>query len=40
MKRNDKKASHLCGFSFGANLGGMVSRYRNKQKIYTQDAPA
>jgi CRP/FNR family cyclic AMP-dependent transcriptional regulator len=33
-------ASHLGGFSSGANLGGKVSHYRDKQKIYTQGAPA
>jgi len=32
--------SHLRGFSSGASLGGKVSRYRNKQNIYTQGAPA
>jgi len=32
--------SHLGGFSSGASLGGKVSHYRNKQNIYTQDAPA
>ena len=40
MKRIDKKASHLAGFSSGASLGGKVSRYRDKQNIYTQGAPA
>ena len=37
MKRT---ASHLGGFSSGASLGGKVSRYRDKQNIYTQGAPA
>src|ERR1019366_4539710 len=37
MKRT---ASHLGGFSSGASLGGKVSHYRKKQKIYTQGAPA
>src|ERR1700722_13515553 len=32
--------SHLGGFSSGASLGGKVARYRNKQNIYTQGAPA
>jgi CRP/FNR family cyclic AMP-dependent transcriptional regulator len=32
--------SHLGGFSSGAGLGGKVSRYRRKQNIYTQGAPA
>ena len=32
--------SHLRGFSSGASLGGKVSRYRNKQNIYMQGAPA
>ena len=37
MKGN---GSHLGGFSSGASLGGKVSRYRDKQNIYTQGAPA
>jgi CRP/FNR family transcriptional regulator, cyclic AMP receptor protein len=40
MKRINKKASHLAGFSSGDRLGGKVSRYRDKQNIYTQGAPA
>jgi len=40
MRPNDQKASHLGGFSSGASLGGKVSRYRNKQNIYTQGSPA
>jgi CRP/FNR family cyclic AMP-dependent transcriptional regulator len=40
MKRINKRASHLAGFSSGASLGGKVSRYRDKQNIYTQGAPA
>jgi CRP/FNR family cyclic AMP-dependent transcriptional regulator len=32
--------SHLRGFSSGASLGGKVSRFRNKQNIYTQGTPA
>ncbi len=37
MKR---KPSHLGGFASGASLGGKVSHYRNKQKIYKQGTPA
>jgi CRP/FNR family transcriptional regulator, cyclic AMP receptor protein len=40
MKGMNKLASHLGGFSSGADLGGKVSRYRPKQNIYTQGAPA
>jgi CRP/FNR family cyclic AMP-dependent transcriptional regulator len=40
MKRINKRASRLAGFSSGAGLGGKVSRYRDKQSIYTQGAPA
>jgi CRP-like cAMP-binding protein len=42
MKRMNMKqtASHLGVFSSGASLGGEVSRYREKQNIYTQGAPA
>jgi CRP/FNR family transcriptional regulator, cyclic AMP receptor protein len=40
MKRIGKMNSHLSGFSSGASLGGKVSRYRRKQNIYTQGAPA
>ncbi len=40
MKRIGKVNSHLSGFSSGASLGGKVSRYRKKQNIYTQGAPA
>jgi hypothetical protein len=40
MKRNDQLTSYLGGFSSGASLGGEVSRYRKKQNIYTQGAPA
>ena len=40
MKRINKRASRLAGFSSGASLGGKVSRYRDKQSIYTQGAPA
>ena len=32
--------SHLGGFSSGASLGGKVSHYRDKQKIFTQGEPA
>jgi CRP/FNR family cyclic AMP-dependent transcriptional regulator len=40
MKRKNRITSHLGGFSSGASLGGKVSRYRRKQNIYTQGAPA
>jgi CRP-like cAMP-binding protein len=33
-------ASHVKGFASGASLGGEVSKYRNKQNIYKQGAPA
>jgi len=40
MKRMKQMVSHLSGFPSGASLGGKVSRYRGKQNIYTQGAPA
>ena len=40
MKRMDKMNSHLAPFSSGASLGGTVSHYRDKEKIYAQGAPA
>ena len=40
MKRTQQTASRLNGFSSGASLGGKVLRYRRKQDIYTQGAPA
>src|SRR3977135_1664678 len=40
MKHMNPRTSHLGGFSSGAGLGGKVSRYRSKQNIYTQGAPA
>jgi CRP/FNR family cyclic AMP-dependent transcriptional regulator len=40
MKRMSQIASPLGGFSSGASLGGKVLHYREKQKIYTQGAPA
>jgi len=40
MKRNNHVASHLEGFQSGDGLGGTVSRYRDKQNIYKQGAPA
>jgi CRP/FNR family transcriptional regulator, cyclic AMP receptor protein len=40
MKRIGKINSHLSGFSSGASLGGKLSRYRRKQNIYKQGAPA
>lgn len=39
-KRKEKMATQLAGFSSGAGLGGKVSRYRGKQNIYKQGAPA
>jgi CRP/FNR family cyclic AMP-dependent transcriptional regulator len=35
-----KRMNHLSSFFSGASLGGKVSRYRGKQNIYTQGAPA
>ena len=40
MKRKNQIGPHLGGFSSGARLGGKVSRYRRKQNIYKQGAPA
>jgi len=40
MKRRNQMPSPLGGFSSGASLGGKVSRYRDKQNIYTQGEPA
>ena len=40
MKHINRMASHLAGFSSGASLGGKVSRYRVKENIYTEGAPA
>jgi CRP/FNR family transcriptional regulator, cyclic AMP receptor protein len=40
LKRANHKTSHLWGFSSGACLGGEVSKYRDKQNIYTQGEPA
>ncbi|MGB7436574.1 MAG: Crp/Fnr family transcriptional regulator [Candidatus Acidiferrum sp.] len=40
MQRKNRKASPLGGFSSGANLGGKLSHYRNKQNIYRQGSPA
>jgi CRP/FNR family cyclic AMP-dependent transcriptional regulator len=39
MKRK-QRTSHLRGFTSGASLGGKISRYRNKENIYKQGAPA
>jgi hypothetical protein len=36
MNGTKKTNSHLSGFSSRANLGGKVSRYRNKETIYKQ----
>jgi len=40
MKRNNHMDSRLPSFSSGVSLGGKVSRYREKQSIYKQGAPA
>jgi CRP/FNR family cyclic AMP-dependent transcriptional regulator len=40
VKRMNKTASRLDGFPSGDSLGGTVSRYRDKQNIYKQGAPA
>jgi CRP/FNR family cyclic AMP-dependent transcriptional regulator len=40
MKQINRMAPHLAGFSSGASLGGKVSRYRVKENIYTEGAPA
>jgi len=40
LKSANQKDSHLRDFSFGECLGGEVSRYRQKQNIYTQGEPA
>jgi CRP/FNR family cyclic AMP-dependent transcriptional regulator len=40
MKLISKKTSHLANFSSGSSLGGKVSRFRDKQGIYKQGAPA
>jgi len=40
MKRMNQTASRLGGFNSGASLGGKVSRYRDKQNIYTQGEAA
>src|SRR5258708_18235926 len=40
MKRMNKINSHLSARSSGASLGGTVSHYEDKEKIYAQGAPA
>src|SRR6202165_4646772 len=40
MKRVDKMNAHLAPFSSGASLGGTVSHYQDKEKIYAQGTPA
>jgi hypothetical protein len=40
LKHINREASHLAGFSSGTSLGGKVSRYRVKENIYTEGAPA
>ena len=40
MKRMNQAVSQFGGFNSGASLGGKVSRYRDKQNIYSQGEPA
>jgi CRP/FNR family cyclic AMP-dependent transcriptional regulator len=40
MKSRKQKTRPLKGISSGASLGGTVSRYKDKQNIYKQGAPA
>src|SRR5258708_14004454 len=40
MKRMNRMNSHLAPFSSGASLGGKVSHYQDKEKIYAQGTPA
>jgi len=40
MKSRKQLASPLGDFKSGVSLGGKVAHYRNKQRIYTQGAPA
>jgi CRP/FNR family cyclic AMP-dependent transcriptional regulator len=40
MKHTNKTNARLAGFTSGASLGGKVTRYRDKQNIYKQGAPA
>jgi len=40
MSHTKKRTTKLDGFSSGASLGGKVWRYRDKQTIYKQGAPA
>jgi CRP-like cAMP-binding protein len=40
MKRRKREVSQLANFPSGTSLGGKVSRYRGKENIYTQGAPA
>jgi CRP-like cAMP-binding protein len=40
MKTGKRIVSGLNRFTSGAGLGGTVSRYRDRQKIYSQGAPA
>jgi CRP/FNR family cyclic AMP-dependent transcriptional regulator len=40
MKRANHTSSYLGDFNSGANLGGEVSRYQDKQSIYRQGEPA
>ncbi len=40
IKREKRGKDPLGGFRSGESLGGSVSRFRNKEKIYKQGAPA
>jgi CRP/FNR family transcriptional regulator, cyclic AMP receptor protein len=40
MNHDKQAASPLGGFKSGASLGGEVTQYRDKQKIYSQGEPA
>jgi CRP/FNR family transcriptional regulator, cyclic AMP receptor protein len=40
MKRMNRMVSHPGSFASGISLGGKVSSYREKQRIYSQGAPA
>jgi len=40
MKRMKKLPSHIDSHGARASLGGKVSRYRDKQNIYSQGTPA
>jgi CRP/FNR family cyclic AMP-dependent transcriptional regulator len=40
VERASKLPGHTVEFSLGASFGGALSRYRHKQNIYSQGAPA